>query len=309
MNSTSIRGTLLAAFFAAMFLLSVVPSEAKVVKAACSVKKGINAAIAKLKPGDTLMVSGSCLENVVVPEQINRVIIDGQDSATTSITPADPTGATVNIRGRDVTLRNFTVNGGQTGIGIRAGGTAVIENNIVTGASANGVLLNQQAFARITNNTIQNNGSCGVSVTENSNARVGFLSNNDVNPSPNTITGNNRGVCVSESSSANIMANTINNNTLDGILIDTVSYADIGFNAIDDNGEHGINVGRNSSVRVGRDTPTNFFDSPNRTTVNNGLFGLRCFINSSVDGKIGTLNGASGATDISTGGCINSTIP
>lgn len=311
MKSASIHGTLFASFLVAVFFLTVSSSEAKVLKLTCSPTKGLNASITKLKPGDTLQVSGNCTENVVVPEQINRIIIDGVDKATRSITPSDPDGTTMTIRGRDVTVRNLTVNGGQTGIAVRGGGTAVIENNTIQGASGSGLVVNQQAFARIINNTIQNNGNNGVAITENSNARVGFLTNNDTAALPNTITGNNRGIVVSESSSAVIVGNNISNNALEGVLVNTVSHADVASNTIDGNGNHGVQVGRNSGVDLGADTGTSIFESPNSTTPGseNVGFGLRCFINSYADRRLGTLNGTSGAKDAFTGGCIDSTIP
>lgn len=56
-------------------------------------------------------------------------------------------------------------------------------------------------------------------------------------------------------------------------------------NAINDNGEDGILVGRNSGVDLGRATGTDLDQLPNSTTVNNTGFGIRCLINSYADGR------------------------
>jgi parallel beta-helix repeat protein len=281
-------------------------SEAKSKKIACTATKGINAFIAKAKPGDIFLVSGTCNENVDVPSHINGITIDGEGS--TTINGTDPTGGAIQVRGKDVTLKNLVVTGPATGIQVHRGGTSRIEGVTVNGVGANAIIVQGSSFVRIINSTIQNSGSNGIVVTENSSARIGFLTNNDTVASPNTITGNVRGIIVSESSSAVITGNDISNNTEDGIFVDAVSFGDIASNTINNNGAHSINFGRNSGVRLGRDSGTDIFDLPNSTTVNNAGFGVRCFINSFADGRLGTLNGASGQTDFPAG-CINSTMP
>lgn len=309
MKSAAIRGIIVASFLASSFFLTVSLSEAKTVKLACSANKTLNNTIPKLKPGDVLVVSGTCNENVLIQPNINRITIDGQNLAT--INGADPAETTLRIRGHDITVRNLTITGGNNGIRIQLSTAALIDGVTVDNSGGTGIAVQGSSFARIVNSTIQNNPGNGISVTENSSARIGFLANNDTVASPNTITGNNRGIAVSESSTAVIIGNTISNNTSDGILVNTVSHADIASNTIDANGENGINFGRNSGVDLGADTGTTIFELPNSTTVGseNGDFGLRCFINSYADRRLGTLNGLSGAKDAFVGGCIDSTIP
>ena len=69
-------------------------------------------------------------------------------------------------------------------------------------------------------------------------------------------------------------------------------------------------MGENSGVDLGRDTGTGIFDLPNDTAVGkaNGGFGIRCFNNSYANGRLGSLNGTSGAESFS-GGCNNRLIP
>jgi len=282
-------------------------SEAKTVKVTCSATKTVQSAIPKLKPNDILLVSGTCNESVDVPSNIARITIDGQGTATVNGT--DPSGGAIQIRGKDITVRNITVSGPASGIQVHRGGTALIDGVTVDSVGGSGIVVSGSSFARIVNSTIQDSGTNGIAVSENSAARIGFLSNNDSVAGPNTITGNNRGIIVSESSSAVIVGNDISNNALDGILVTTVSHADIASNTINANGANGINFGRNSGVDLGADTGTGIFELPNSTTVNNVEFGLRCFLNSYADRRLGTLNGALGQVEAFPAGCINSTMP
>jgi nitrous oxidase accessory protein NosD len=280
-------------------------AEAKNINVACGPKKTIQSVIPKLKPGDAVLVSGTCSEDVDIPSNIARITIDGQSSATLNGT--DAADGALRIRGTDIVVKNLTVTGPANGIQVHRGGTALIDSVTVQGAGNNGIVVNSSSFARIVNSSILDNEGTGIVVTENSSARIGFLMNSDTAASPNTITGNARGITVAESSSAVIIGNNISNNASDGILVNTVSHADIAGNTINANVANGINFGRNSGVDLGADSGSGIFESPNSTTVNNGEFGLRCFINSYGDRRLGSLNGASGAKDFPAG-CIDSTL-
>jgi parallel beta-helix repeat protein len=168
---------------------------------------------------------------------------------------------------------------------------------------------------RVTNSTIQNNTNNGINAVKNSYARIGFLTveGTETIPGgvgPNTIQNNgSSGVRVADSSSADIISNTIVNNTENGVFVDRVSHALVASNTINGNGEDGVTVGRNSGVNLGAPTGTDLDELPNSTTTNNTGFGVRCFINSYADGRLGTLNGDAGAKSTFTGGCIDSVDP
>lgn len=280
----------------------------------CNPEKTIGDELRKLDPGDTLLVSGVCGENVVVLEEIHRITLDGQGTAT--INGPDATRASVQVRGRGITVKNFTITGGQDGIHVTRGGTALIESNIIQFTGGHGVLVNQDSSARIINNTIENNPGFGILVNDNSSARVGVLTGDDTVASPNTVQNNGEGgISVTRSSNARIVGNAISNNTASGVAVNRGSHADIASNTINNNTGQGIFVTRNSGVNLGDDAGTGIFDSPNSTTVNNGSFGIVCRINSYADGRRGSLNGNSGAFSFDTtvgtpnGGCVNSTNP
>ncbi len=273
-----------------------------------ALQAAINAAAPTAAPV-TITVTGTCNENVIIGENKHRLTLDGQGIV--SINGPDTTFATVSVRGRAITIKGFTITGGQNGVNIMRGGTAIIDGNTIQSTGSNGINVFSHSFARIVNNTIQNNPASGINVNENSFARIGFLEGDDMVATPNTIQNNGaNGIGVFRSSNARIIANTISTNTGNGVFVNSVSHADIASNTIDGNTGDGILVGRNSGVDLGRDTGDTIFDLPNSTTIGseNGGFGIRCFINSYMDGRQGTLNGASGDVNF-TGGCINSLMP
>src|SRR3989338_6037977 len=93
----------------------------------------------ELNPGDTLLVSGICNENVVIGEGQRNITVDGQGSATINGS-GDPTRATVLIRGRGITIRGFNIIGGRWGIDVYRGGTATIDGNAIQGAAVHGII-------------------------------------------------------------------------------------------------------------------------------------------------------------------------
>lgn len=78
---------------------------------------------------DTLRVTGTCVERVIIREQIHVIIIEGQGVASI-ISPATAE-ATLVIRGTGITVNGFTVSGGSEGILVQRNGTATITNNTI----------------------------------------------------------------------------------------------------------------------------------------------------------------------------------
>jgi len=286
--------------------LPLTMAEAANVKLACNGKNSIGNAVKKLKPGDTLLVTGTCNENFVIAEDIVRVVLDGQGKAT--IQGQDKTIPAVEVRGRGITIKGFTVTGGRDGIVVTRGGQAVIDRNTVQGTARFGVQVNQSSFAVIANNTIQKNQSHGINIGGSSYAIIGFLTGQDTTASPNTIQENGQnGIVVSRSSNARIAGNTIRNNKLNGVAVTRASQADISSSTIEGNGMSGIDVSQNSTVQLGADKGEGIFQSANTTTAENSQIGIKCTINSSADGRIGTLNGKTGPKDFDNS-CVDSLI-
>ncbi len=330
-----------------LWILSSV-GEAATVQVDCS-SGSLQAAIDKAKPGDTLLVSGTCKENLVIHEEVVRVTLDGQGKAT--INAPDTTKHTMIVRGRGITIKGFTVTGGRNGLMVNNGGQAIIDGNTIQGVrrgilvtsnssariknntiqnnSSSGITVAMSSFARIGNNTIQNNRRSGIVVTQSSSARignntvknnrigivignnsagrVGYFRSGDRTASPNIIENNERnGIVVNFGSTARIVGNTIRNNERSGILV-TRASALISSNKIDGNGRNGIMI-RSSDASLGRRRGSGILQLPNSTTSKNSGAGVWCSGNSSVSGRLGSLNGEEEVKDIDPS-CVDSLKP
>ena len=290
-----------------IFWLLASVGEAAIKSVTCPLQ-ALQARLRTLKPGDTLLVNGICNENVIITEDLQHIILNGQGVAT--VGGPDAGAPTITVRGRGITIRGFfSITGGQDAIRIERGGTATIADNTIQNSGRNGILVIENASARIVNNMIQNNPAHGISVSRSSSVHVGFLTI-DTPAGPNTIqTNGGVGVFVGNSSSAHIVSNVIQGNTVDGIRVQQLSHAQISGNTIDNNGESGVVVLEYSGVNLGS-SPSPFFDVPNDTTPGseNGDFGVHCRTGGYAKGDQGTLTGDSGDKDIAAT-CIDGIVP
>jgi parallel beta-helix repeat protein len=267
----------------------------------CDAGTTIGAALSRAQPGDTLLVSGTCKESVVIPAELVRVTLNGQGKATIRNpggTSSGPARHAVFIRGKGITITGFRITGGADGVHLSGPAHAVIDGNVITENSGRGIHIDKASVAQIVNNTIANNGGVGINVTEHSYARIGFLIPPDEALRPNTIQGNGGGgIRIDRASSAWIVGNTIVGNKGPGIAIDRGSETDIVANVISGNSGDGLEVTHNSGVNLqSQGSPRR--EGPNRTDpgVKNGGVGIRCSIGGYVDGPLGTLMGVQGAT-------------
>ena len=304
--------SLIAVVFGAFFWL--LPSLGEAATIDCNIPQAtLQAAINRLKPGDTLQVinGSTCNENVVVDESHERITLDGLGSAT--INGPNTERPTVYVSGRRIVITGFTISGGGSGINVGSGGAAIISANTIQN-TVFGITVHEASSAQITNNIIQTNAGDGIVVLQSASARIGFLVFAGLPPvagdvGPNTIQNNGRhGILVFGSSNAEIIGNTIKRNGGIGVVVTTASHAHVSGNTIDGNTGSGIVVGQNSGVTLGFDTGTDPRALPNSTTVSqeNVGFGITCFINSSAEGRLGTLNGTAGAGSCTGEGSIDS---
>jgi parallel beta-helix repeat protein len=278
----------------------------------------------ELSPGDTLLLNGSCNENVVIPEEVHRITLDGQGTAT--INGPDATQNTVRVRGTGITIMGFTITGGRSGVSVQNGGTATIDGNVIQNTGQHGISVTQGSTAVIVNNTIQNNPEHGISIGQSSSANIGFRSPQDTAASPNLIQnngsnginvsdsgtaridgnmiqGNTSGINVSDNSSARIgfsgvtgsftAANTIQNNANTGVSVSGSSHAGLEGNTIANNAGAGVSLNESSSVDLGFRGTTEFI--PN-TIQNNGSDGvvLRRASSARIVGETISNNGGNG---------------
>lgn len=275
----------------------------------CGPDKTIGQAIKTLKPGDTLFVSGTCNENVVLGAEVHRITLDGQGTA---VINGASTASAVTVLGTGITIRGFVVNGGAPqGIAVTDGASAVIDGNTVQYADRNCITVFRNSSADILNNTIQGCGLAGIAIQNTSSARVGWYGppNNRVS-APNTIQSNAmQGVQVYRGSSAQLYTNIIQNNGSHGVFVDRNSQAEVSANTITGNNGDGIRAMRNAGLDIGTDAngATPQFDDNTNTGTNAG-YGVRCTIDGFMDGVLGTLVGTLGGKTAGEG-CTDSVTP
>jgi parallel beta-helix repeat protein len=263
--------------------------------------------LSRLKPGDVVVVHGTCQENILIHAELQRITLDGQRKAT--IKAADIRQPAIQVLGREVTIKGFTVTGGSFGIAINRGATAVIDTNTIQYAANSGVEVSHNSFARILNNTIQHSGQHGILVLGSSSVHIGVWYTDDKVPQPNVVQNNGGdGIQVLRSSTARIIGNTLSGNRNNGLTVQQASHADVAGNVFNGNGQHGIRVVGNSGVNLA-DSAMHLFEQPNTTTAPNRVFGIRCEVGAYVEGSLGSLSGSSGVKDMSDPSCIDRSSP
>jgi parallel beta-helix repeat protein len=273
----------------------------------CNTGGAVGPTLARLKPGDVLLVQGTCRENILIQAGINHVILDGQGKGT--IHAPDPRQPAVQVLGREITIKGLTVTGGQFGIAINRGATAIVDGNTMQNAALSGLEVSQNSFARVVKNNIRQNQSHGVLVLGSASVHFGVMQTGDRVPQPNVVENNGGdGIVVLRSSTARIIGNTISGNRRHGLTVQQASHADVAANVFNGNGGDAIRVFGNSGVNLA-DSAMHLFEQPNTTTTPNGSFGIQCEVGAYIEGPLGTLNGRRGAKDVSDTSCVDRTTP
>ncbi len=275
---------------------SALLAKAATVTVDCDAGSTITSALGSVKPGDTVLVSGTCKEQVNIAPEIVRITLDGQKK-TTIQHPGGPAASPHALynRGKEITIKGFTVTGGLDGIHLSGPASAVIDGNVVVKNTGRGIHIDKGSIARILNTTVEGSGLIGIDITGASYAYIGVFIPRVPALAPNTIRNNGGpGINIERSSGAWIVGNTVSNNKESGIIVHRNSQADVIANVINANGGDAITVSYNSGVNLSSEPRR---DGPNQTASgqNNGGAGIRCMIGGYVDGPPGTLAGTQGA--------------
>jgi parallel beta-helix repeat protein len=259
--------------------------------------------VASAKPGDTVLVSGTCNEQVSFAPEMVRITLDGQKKTTIQHPgKSAPSPHTVFVRGKDIHIKGITVVGGLDGIHLSGPASAEIDGNVVVKAARAGIHIDKGSVARVLNTAVQESGAMGIDITGASYAYIGVRIPRLPALSPNTIRNNaGPGVNIERSSGAWIVGNTISENKGSGILVHRNSQADVMANVINANGGDGITASYSGGVNL-KSEPRN--DGPNQTAQENGGVAIRCTTGGYVEGPLGTLAGKQGAKAIEHG-CVD----
>ena len=234
----------------------------------CDSGDTIKAAMDQAQPGDTIEISGTCNENVVVDKDGITLTGEGQDS--TIIDGSNGDAAGVIIKGhQNVTVRGLTVQNGLNGIKIVEGAAAWLEDVTVRGSpgkeghdSSHGILVSASASAVLTGAIVANNNAGnGIFVLNSSSVFVGgnVVIEGVLLPQASLKANGNGefGIQVETSGSLNVFSGdsvptTIQaNNNSNGIGVWNGASAQFGGGAsieANDNGGFGMEVGLNSSL-------------------------------------------------------------
>lgn len=278
----------------------------------CANGDTITRALSRVHPGDTLFVSGTCSENVVISSpthQFDGLTIDGQGSAV--ISGSDSTLNTLDVTGvSGLTLKGITVTGGNDGIALNTASQTAIDNVIVQLTGRHGIHFQRASTGFVTNSTIAHNSQNGVIVNENSYVRIGFTAEVGASQGatgPCIISNNGgHGVRVQRNSAARVYVSTIDGNVNDGVHVESDSYAEVASNEIGGN-KNGVFVSENSVLHLGNPTGTKNEDVPNSSTVPNTAFGLTASWGAYVQGRLDGMTGVSGASSFTHGAVSNLT--
>lgn len=303
MSKNAIRARTAKSALLAVLFASALLAHAATVTVDCDAGNTVMAALAGVKPGDTVLVSGTCNEQVSFAPELVRITLDGQKKTTIQHPgKSAPSPHTVFIRGKDITVKGLTVTGGLDGIHLSGPASAELEGNVVVKAARAGIHIDKGSVVRILGNTLQENGAYGIDIAGVSLAYIGVRIPRIPALSPNTIRNNGGpGINIERSSTAWIVGNTISNNKGSGIVVHRNAQADVIANVINANGGDAIAASYNSGINLKSETRS---DGPNQTTQNNGGAAIKCTIGGYVDGPLGTLAGTRGAKAIESG-CID----
>ena len=213
-------------------------AEARNINVNCP-SKSLQSAVERANPGDTLNVSGTCVELIVVGT--DDVTIDGGTTASIDGTGIGGTQSLVVVEARNVRIQNITVTDSPgSGIHVRSNGSAIIEGTTIKDNAADGIRVNQSAYARIgPDSDHPNPAGTGKGNVISDNGKVlnnasGIVARGGANADifHNSITGNPRGINVNTAGSADIDGNDITNNTQRGLSLLTSGAVALGLDAV-----------------------------------------------------------------------------
>ena len=252
----------------------------------CDAGGAVGPVLARLKPGDVVLVQGACRENILIQAGVTHVTLDGQGKAT--ITPrmhASPPSRSSDARSRSKASRSR-----EDSSGSRSTGAQRRSSRAIRCRTPRSVASRSPRIALLVS------------------SRTGFGKTSRMASwcsavRPSTSRHANR--C---SSTARIIGNTISGNRRHGLTVQQASHADVAANVFNGNGEDGIRVFGTSGVNLA-DSAMRLFEQPNTTTAPNGKFGIRCEVGAYIEGPLGTLSGNAGAKNVSDSSCVDRATP
>ena len=227
----------------------------------CESGETITGRMAQAQPGDTIMITGTCNEAVVVNK--DGITLDGRDSAV--IDGMDFDAPTISINGhQNVIIRGLTVQNGIYGIEITQSGAAWLEDITARGSRSQsrseggyGIAVYGSSTVNLTGTIVANdNARSGILVASSSSAVVFgdvVIDGRRLPRASLQVSGNGEGVGIYSGSSfwmGTQTAITATNNAYSGLGIGNTSSASLYGDAatFNDNGGSGVYMSGGSSA-------------------------------------------------------------
>jgi hypothetical protein len=151
-------------------------SEGQTIRVNCNLGQTIEHALARARPGTTIVVSGVCRERVTITT--DRITLDGQAGAVldggSSVARGlqhDPQfdGVVIIDGASGVTLTGLTIqNGRGNGILGRRTASFAVRNTVVQDHTFSGMVVGDNSIVELADSTVQRNNSVGIDVFNNS---------------------------------------------------------------------------------------------------------------------------------------------
>lgn len=286
-----------------IILMSASPVRAATLHVNCGGKVGLTSLGAALKAvqfagPSTINVSGGCNENVVI-QNLDRLTINAAAGASINDVSGGNADTVQIASSQSVTLNNFTINGGASGVDCLLGSLCYLNGNTIQGGGG-GVAVGALSRIFVSGGTLQNNGFGIFAQNGGGVWAIGVLIQQNQLGGANLVSGS---LLQTDA--------TFTRNTGSGIFAQHNSTLNCNGCNVTGNGDHGIIVRRNSTARfVGAVVITGntgggvllteessaFFREPATVTGNTGGLDVACGA-SATTAKLATTNIGGGTTN------------
>jgi Right handed beta helix region len=240
MRDSHVRGFILITVFALTLCAFAQAANLKVNCNSTGALSTINGALKILNPQgpNTLTVSGSCHENVVI-QSFDRLTLIANPGASINDASGGTAAVLDIIDSQRITVQGFTVNGGGEGVVCEGFSLCRFSGNTFQGSSDSGIQV-LRSRAHFEGDTSQNNAGDGLAVLQFANVATDGL----------TVQGNQSlGVRVAAHSTLVATKTTAQSNAQSGMLAVDNSTIILFGSTSRNNGEDGINLSAASLVR------------------------------------------------------------
>lgn len=136
----------------------------------CGSGGSIAAAMEQARPGDTIRITGTCNEAVVMNK--DDITLDGGGSAVIDGRDSDAAAVILVVGRQNISIRGLTVRNGSVGIQLWNNTHALVESVTVTANDLHGIEIGTNSAITLASSRITNNGANGMNVLNHSSVYI-----------------------------------------------------------------------------------------------------------------------------------------